>query len=131
MRDEINVFEHRETLAISNQSIKVSFQIEFLSNVLLESDLVATATLSNAFDRLIQMRIISTKKSTPSSTSSSSIRLMSLHPDWIPSRDQSTGNIQAEGKLWSLLEKLGSFRREGKNRRDSKTGKSLSLLLRG
>lgn len=54
------------------------------------------------------------------------VPLMALHPDWVPHR-RSDGTIAPEGRLWDFVERLSQFRREGKNRRDNKTGSS-SLL---
>jgi hypothetical protein len=53
----------------------------------------------------------------------SSVPLMALHPDWIPHR-RPDGTIAPEGQLWEFVERLSQFRREGKNRRDNKTGTS-------
>ncbi|KAK9460706.1 acyltransferase-domain-containing protein [Lipomyces oligophaga] len=59
--------------------------------------------------------------------------IMSLAPDWLPTRNRKdalmapgdnstfsgTSQIQPEGKLWTYVERISIFRREGKNRRDS------------
>ncbi|KAB5540225.1 acyltransferase-domain-containing protein [Coniochaeta sp. 2T2.1] len=46
---------------------------------------------------------------------------MRLAPEWKPSRDQTTGQLVASGRLWEFTEKIASSRREGKNRRDGAT----------
>ncbi|KAK4054685.1 hypothetical protein OIO90_003497 [Microbotryomycetes sp. JL221] len=75
------------------------------------------ATLANAFLRYVDMGIVQTRRS---SASKSSPPLMTLHPAWIPQR-LPNGDIAAQGKLWDFLSHLGTFRREGKNRRDNST----------
>ncbi|GAA6042860.1 hypothetical protein JCM8097_007194 [Rhodosporidiobolus ruineniae] len=94
---------------------------------------VNQATLLNAFQRMVDVGILLTRRK-PASTSPSSatsadsskakktpsVPLMALHPDWIPHRRED-GTIAPEGKLWEFVERLSQFRREGKNRRDNKT----------
>ena len=58
---------------------------------------------------------------TRKSTKTKGLPLMALHPAWVPNRTAS-GDIEPEGRLWDFLGRLGSFRREGKNRRDNSTG---------
>lgn len=77
---------------------------------------VNSATLSNAFQRMVELGVILTRRG----KSSKSVPLMALHPEWVPRRLPS-GAIDPQGRLWSFLERLGRFRREGKNRRDSQT----------
>ncbi|KAM0748457.1 acyltransferase-domain-containing protein [Meredithblackwellia eburnea MCA 4105] len=74
------------------------------------------ATLSNAFLRMVEFGVILTRKS----SKQKGLPLMALHPDWVPKRSPD-GSIAPEGRLWSFLERLGTFRREGKNRRDNST----------
>jgi len=54
------------------------------------------------------------------SNSAKPIPLMSLSPDWWPTTDSTSSTKDAipTGKLWDFLEHLGTFRREGKDRRD-------------
>lgn len=80
----------------------------------------ATATLANAFQRMIELGVILARRS----SSAKSVPLMALHPDWVPKRN-ATGDIEPTGRLWDFLARLGSFRREGKNRRDTATGACL------
>lgn len=47
---------------------------------------------------------------------------------WLPLRDKD-GNIEAEGRLWELCERISQGRREGKNRRDGATVKTRVLRL--
>jgi len=47
---------------------------------------------------------------------------------WLPRRDKD-GNIEAEGRLWELCERISQGRREGKNRRDGATVKTRVLRL--
>ncbi|GES76797.1 putative acyltransferase [Rhizophagus clarus] len=53
---------------------------------------------------------------------------IALSPDYIPTRN-SDGAIEPRGKLWDLVERIGKFRREGKNRRDNATVSSRVLRL--
>lgn len=85
---------------------------------------VNQATLSNAFQRLVELGVIITRRS----PAAKSIPLLSLHPAWVPKRTAS-GNITTDGRLWEFLERLGRFRREGKNRRDNVTGTSPHLFF--
>ncbi|KAK4054200.1 hypothetical protein OIV83_001226 [Microbotryomycetes sp. JL201] len=78
---------------------------------------VNQATLANAFLRYVDMGIVQTRRS---GASKSSTPLMTLHPAWMPQR-LADGQIAASGKLWDFLSHLGTFRREGKNRRDNST----------
>ncbi|KAM0789523.1 hypothetical protein ACM66B_000338 [Microbotryomycetes sp. NB124-2] len=78
---------------------------------------VNQATLANAFLRYVDMGIVQTRRS---GTSKASTPLMTLHPAWMPQR-LPDGQIAASGKLWDFLSHLGTFRREGKNRRDNST----------
>lgn len=44
-----------------------------------------------------------------------------LNEDYKPQRVN--GILTPRGHLWELVERIGKFRREGKNRRDNATGK--------
>lgn len=68
-----------------------------------------TATLLNAFQRMVDLNLILTRRS----KAKKSIPLMALHPEWVPTRTQD-GSIEAEGQLWTFVERLSRFRREGK-----------------
>lgn len=73
-------------------------------------------TLKNAFVRLEEMHILKVRKS----RSSKAPPMMALAADYVPRRTP-TGVIAPVGKLWELVEQIGKFRREGKNRRDNGT----------
>lgn len=73
---------------------------------------VNQATLANAFARYQELGILIARRS----KAAKSVPLIALHPDWVPLR-QADGTIRSDGKLWRFLERLGTFRREGKNRR--------------
>lgn len=75
------------------------------------------ATLANAFQRIVDLGVVQTRRTT---IGKASVPLMALHPKWLPER-QSNGEIAAQGRLWDYVSHLGTFRREGKNRRDSAT----------
>lgn len=73
---------------------------------------VNQATLANAFERYGNMGVIRFKRT----KGSKSLPLLGLSPEWRPARGED-GTLKAEGKLWDFLSRLGTFRREGKNRR--------------
>ena len=52
---------------------------------------------------------------------------MALDTCYIPERYNSY--LVPEGRLWGLAERIGKFRREGKNRRDNAAGKKEEKLL--
>ncbi|SCV69844.1 BQ2448_1238 [Microbotryum intermedium] len=78
---------------------------------------VNQATLANAFMRMVELGVILTRRST---SFKGSPPLMALHPQWVPSR-MASGEIAPQGRLWDFVSHLGTFRREGKNRRDNAT----------
>lgn len=67
------------------------------------------ATLLNAFQRMVDLGLILTRRS----TGKKPVPLMALHPEWVPSRS-AEGSIEADGELWTFVERLSKFRREGK-----------------
>ncbi|GAA5871230.1 hypothetical protein JCM16303_000687 [Sporobolomyces ruberrimus] len=77
---------------------------------------VNQATLLNAFQRMVDLGLILTRRS----KAKKAIPLMALHPEWVPTRN-ADGSIEADGQLWTFVERLSRFRREGKNRRDNNT----------
>lgn len=80
-------------------------------------------TLKNGFHRLSDYGILVIKKPTNNKERTK----VALHPDFIPSRGPN-GRVIAEGTLWEMVERIGTFRREGKNRRDNATGKHVFEL---
>ncbi|KAK0538801.1 hypothetical protein OC835_001329 [Tilletia horrida] len=84
---------------------------------------VNQATLAQAFARYEERGIIIRRKS----NSVKPIPLVSLNPDWRPSFS-ADGSV-VEGRLWSFLEHLGTFRREGKERRDQVIGARIMTLI--
>ena len=73
-------------------------------------------TLKNAFIRLEEMNIILVKRS----RNTKILPTIALSPEYVPTRNDQ-GAIEPKGKLWDLVEHIGKFRREGKNRRDNAT----------
>ncbi|KAL9936933.1 hypothetical protein V8E36_004168 [Tilletia maclaganii] len=84
---------------------------------------VNQATLAQAFARYEERGIILRRKS----TSAKPIPLVAINPDYRPSFNAS-GTL-VEGRLWSFLEHLGTFRREGKERRDQVVGARIMALV--
>lgn len=90
-----------------------------------------TATLLNAFQKLVDVGVLLTLRSSSAAANAAlsnkttkdgrakapkkaaSIPLMALHPDWVPMRNED-GTIAARGRLWDFVERLSRFRREGK-----------------
>ncbi|CAG8571791.1 16329_t:CDS:10, partial [Dentiscutata heterogama] len=81
-------------------------------------------TLKNAFTHFENAGVIMVKRSRNVKTQPT----IALAPKFIPTRN-SDGIIEAKGELWNLVEKIGKFRREGKNRRDNATVSSRVLKL--
>ena len=52
-----------------------------------------------------------------------------LATEWTPTRDEKTGSIIPQGKLWGFTEMIAQSRREGKNRRDGATVSTRVLAL--
>ncbi|KAG0299366.1 hypothetical protein BGZ98_010111, partial [Dissophora globulifera] len=71
-------------------------------------------TLKNGFNRLSDYGILMIKKPTNSKERTK----VALHPDFMPSRGPD-GRVSTDGALWDMVEHIGTFRREGKNRRDN------------
>ncbi|CAG8637796.1 8623_t:CDS:2, partial [Cetraspora pellucida] len=81
-------------------------------------------TLKNAFILLEDAGVIMVKRSRNVKIQPT----IALAPEFVPTRN-SDGFIEAKGELWNLVEKIGKFRREGKNRRDNATVSSRVLKL--
>lgn len=81
-------------------------------------------TLKNGFSRLADYGILVVKRPTNAKERTK----VALHPDFMPNRGDD-GHVLASGALWDLVEHIGMFRREGKNRRDNATGKLCTLFL--
>lgn len=88
-------------------------ELELAQGDLSYLEAVNQATLANAYARYAELGMLITRRD----KAAKSIALVALHPDWMPARDHS-GAIRPEGRLWRFLERLGTYRREGKNRRD-------------
>jgi hypothetical protein len=76
-------------------------------------------TLKNAFHRLQDEKVMLIRRN---KTAPREPTRIALHPHYVPAR-HADGSILPEGYLWSLVERISQFRREGKNRRDNATGK--------
>ena len=77
--------------------------------IVTDSAVQCLATLLNAFQRMVDLGLILTRRS----TGKKPVPLMALHPEWVPARN-ADGSIEAEGQLWTFVERLSRFRREGK-----------------
>ena len=103
----------RRTLSLSALTAQLSY---------LEA--ASSQILANGFERLTELGALETRRS----KAAKSVPLVSLAPDWTPSRADD-GTLQPRGRLWDLLDRLSAFRREGKNRRDSSTVSARVLAL--
>jgi hypothetical protein len=74
-------------------------------------------TLKNGFNRLSDYGILRVKRGSGKEKTK-----VALQPDFMPTRT-ADGRIATNGPLWDLVEHIGTFRREGKNRRDNATGR--------
>ncbi|KAL9009455.1 MAG: hypothetical protein Q9173_005513 [Seirophora scorigena] len=88
---------------------------------------VNTETLRNALQLFEEEGIIIVRRS--SSGGKNTPSAVRLAPEWTPRRDDATGMIVAEGRLWDFIEKIARSRREGKNRRDGATVSTRVLRL--
>ncbi|CAO3633120.1 unnamed protein product [Cunninghamella echinulata] len=75
-------------------------------------------TLSNTMTRYLEKGIIVKRKHIHPKPWTE----IRLHEDYIPQR--LNGVLTPHGHLWEMVERIGKFRREGKNRRDNATGKN-------
>ena len=83
-------------------------------------------TLKNTYQRFEEEgMILVTKPKSKESKTPSTIRLAE---EWTPER-RGSGEVVAEGSLWTFAEKISLSRREGKNRRDGATVQSRVLKL--
>ncbi|KAF9436837.1 hypothetical protein BGZ76_002833 [Entomortierella beljakovae] len=78
-------------------------------------------TLKNGFNRLTDYGVLIVKKGSGKEKTK-----VALHPDFTPSRGPD-GRLTSNGTLWDMVEHIGIFRREGKNRRDNATVSSRVL----
>lgn len=74
-------------------------------------------TLKNSFQRFQEEGMLQFVKSKDTKIPPR----LRLAPEWTPSRDPTTGDLVASGRLWDFTEKIAKSRREGKNRRDGAT----------
>ena len=82
-------------------------------------------TLKNAFQLFEEEGIVLLHKSRDKKISPT----IKLAKAWTPRRDQHSGRIVPEGKLWIFIETIAQSRREGKNRRDGATVSTRVLVL--
>ena len=82
-------------------------------------------TLKNAFQLFEEEGIVLLHKSRDKKVPST----IKLSSEWAPSRNEKTGRIVPQGKLWSFIETIAQSRREGKNRRDGATVSTRVLVL--
>ena len=74
-------------------------------------------TLKNAYDRCTEEGIIVVRKSKESKVPTT----IRLAYDWRPIRNEMSGRLLPEGRLWGFADTISQSRREGKNRRDGTT----------
>ena len=82
-------------------------------------------TLKNAFQLFEEEGMVLLHKSRDKKIPST----IKLAECWTPKRNQETGVIISEGKLWTFIETIAQSRREGKNRRDGATVSTRVLVL--
>jgi 1-acyl-sn-glycerol-3-phosphate acyltransferase len=90
---------------------------------------IAKETLKNAIYRLVEMGVLTSRKGLlpGAAPTEKPVRLLSLSKDWVPEfalpllslNRAPQEDPKPEGRLWSLVERIGRYRREGKQRRDN------------
>ena len=83
-------------------------------------------TLKNAFTLFEEESIILVSKGSKDKKIAPTLKLAT---EWTPKRNETTGQIVSQGKLWSFIEAIAKSRREGKNRRDGATVSTRVLAL--
>ncbi|RKP12924.1 acyltransferase-domain-containing protein [Piptocephalis cylindrospora] len=81
-------------------------------------------TLKNAYNWFKTMGMLMVKPKTGNKEGPA----VAIHPACVPERHQ-YGALLPQGQLWSLVDRIGQFRREGKNRRDNATVSTRVLAL--
>lgn len=76
---------------------------------------VSAQTISQAIARYEELGMVQRRMS----KSAKPIPLIALHPDYTPQFDETKQRVVASGRLFEFLERVSSFRREGKDRRDA------------
>lgn len=76
--------------------------------------------LKNAYARFQEEGIIQVAKGKKGTTTNAAATgpTVRVAREWLPRRDEETGEIRPEGKLWDFISNISMYRREGKNRRD-------------
>lgn len=82
-------------------------------------------TLKNAFQLFEDEGIVVVRRSRDKKSPST----IKLAEQWTPKRDEESGDIIPEGKLWNFIANIAQSRREGKNRRDGATVSTRVLVL--
>ncbi|KAI9007618.1 hypothetical protein DFJ74DRAFT_365533 [Hyaloraphidium curvatum] len=94
---------------------------------ILSIEAVNKETLKNAVMRMREYGILVMRDGPPNSKDG---KLISLHSDWVPTFSLPGGRQpfgRPSGRIWELVERIGRFRREGKQRRDN-AGTSFRVL---
>ncbi|KAI9754159.1 MAG: hypothetical protein M4579_004827 [Chaenotheca gracillima] len=83
-------------------------------------------TLKNAFERFEEEGIILVAKGAKAAKGAPK---MKLAPDWMPKRDDRTGKIKPQGRLWDFTATIAQSRREGDNPCEEATVSAKVLTL--
>lgn len=76
---------------------------------------ISAQTISQAISRYAELGMVQYSKS----KSVKPIPLIALCPNYIPQFNKESGRLESSGRLLEFLERINSFRREGKDRRDA------------
>lgn len=76
---------------------------------------ISAQTISQAISRYAELGMVQYRKS----KSAKSIPLIALCPEFVPQFNSKNGRLESKGRLHEFLERINSFRREGKDRRDA------------
>lgn len=75
---------------------------------------INTEAIKNAYSRWREEGVIQQSRS----EAGKGVPVVQIAPEWLPIRNSEDGSLQAEGRLWDLIDRISQYRREGKNRRD-------------
>lgn len=105
------------------ERIQLFGQTLFYEGDLVYLEAINKETLKNAVSRMKEFGILVTRQRPPApGAKGGSVTMITLHPDWITDFALPGGKApftRPTGRLWEMAERIGRYRREGKQRRDN------------
>lgn len=86
---------------------------------------INTEAIKNAYSRFQEEGIINVSQKGTGKAALS----VQIASEWMPKRDETSGSLRAQGRLWDLIGKISEYRREGKNRGDEATMSTRALRI--